>query len=165
VRSAKGIGPDEWIALRPLVIKESPPVEVIRGFRPGQVRLIITGLGTTNGRVRLVEPITRVTGHFRPLPGYVRSSKEVLTLLVRTVNDKRWAVAGRAMIPGDQTTWLVSAADLDPLATASRDERIAIVVMSERRFPADGPVTEAMLHDYASSISDEVRFALFNRAR
>jgi hypothetical protein len=165
VRPANGIGPDEWISLRPLVIKESAPVEVIRGFRPGQVRLIITGLGTTNGRVRLVDPISRVTGHFRPLPGYVRNPKQVLTLLVRRLNDKEWEVAGRATIPGDQTTWLVSAADLDPFPSPSHDERIAIVVLSDRRFPPDTPVSEAMLHDYALSISDEVRFALFDRPR
>jgi hypothetical protein len=165
VRPDTGIGPDEWLALRPLVLKESRPVEVIRAFRPGQVRLLIARLGdTTDGRVHLVNPIARVEGQFRPLPGYARTGREIITVLVRRLGDKDWSVAGVASLGGDVTHWLVTAANLDPRQDTRPDDRIAIAVLTRRPFPPAAPVTEAHLRAHARSISDETRFRLFRPA-
>jgi hypothetical protein len=166
VHPTRGIAPDEWIALKPQIVRESAPVEVIRGFRPGQVRLIVTRLGqTTDGRIRLADRVSRVEGLFRPLPGYQPTGKEVVTLLVRRRNDKTWAVAGKASRPGDLTTWLITAADLDPYERQSHDERVAIAVLTLRPLSPPDAITEQLLNTYAKSISDEVPFALFDRGR
>lgn len=162
VRQADGIAPNEWLGLRPLVLKESRPVEVIRAYRPGQARVVLVHLGdTTDGRMRLADTISRVDGQFRPLPGYVRTSREVISVLVRRVADKEWSVSGAATLSGDLTHWLITAADLNPQADAGGGERIAIAVLTRRLFPPQARVTEAMLRQHALSVSDEVRFRLF----
>jgi hypothetical protein len=158
-----GISQDEWLALRPLVVKESRPVEVIRAYRPGQVRIVIVHLGdSTYGRLQLADPISRVAGQFRPLPGYRRTGREVISVLARRrETDKDWKVAGLAFLSGDLTHWLITAANLDPQEDTNAVDRVAIAVLTLRPFPTGVAVTEVMLRQHATSVSDEVRFRLF----
>jgi hypothetical protein len=159
---ADGLTPAEWLTNTRLIVNQSSPVEVVRAYRPGQVRLVITHLGaSTDSRVRLADSVTRVEGLFRPLPLYVANPREHVTLLVRRVSERAWSVAGHATMAADLTTWIVIAADLDRTPGPAREERLALAVLSDREFSRDESVTEDRLRRSANSISDEMRFSLF----
>lgn len=158
-----GILPDEWLGLRTLILKESDLAEATRAYRPGQVRIDIVTLGDTNdGRVRLARPVTHVEGEFKPLPGYQRKRREVITLLTRQSTDNQWKISGAAVLGGDVTRWLITVADLNPQNGPVTSERIAIAVLSNDYLP-NGPVTEELLRNRATSISDEMVFRLYQR--
>jgi hypothetical protein len=159
-----GIEPDEWLSLRPLILKESDPVETTRAYRPGDVRIDILTLGETNdGTIRLASPAMRVDGGFKPLPGYQRTKTEIITLLTRQINETYWSVSGDALLLGDMTRWTISVANLNPQKGPLTSQRLAIAVLSDAQFPANERVTEDILHQRARSISDEIAYRLYER--